>query len=102
STRGGLPSRPPAAPAWTGYGEGGGRAQGRPGLLWRLCVCGQRWALSDCAGRMDDVLVRTRRGRVWAGVTALAVTLAGRPDAWRPTGPKPAPCASEGVGQPAH
>ena len=32
STRGGLPSRPPAAPAWTGYGEGGGRALGPAGL----------------------------------------------------------------------
>ena len=32
STRGGLPSRPPAAPAWTGSGEGGGRALGPAGL----------------------------------------------------------------------
>ena len=32
SARGVLPSRPPAAPAWTGCGEGGGRALGPAGL----------------------------------------------------------------------
>ena len=64
STRGGLPSRPPAAPAWTGYGKGGGRAQGRPGLL-RRCVYRRRCLVLDCAICVRDVLIRTRRGRAW-------------------------------------
>ena len=70
STRGVLPSRPPAAPAWTGHGEGGGRAQGRPGLLRPLRVRRRRGPLSVCAGCMGDIPIHTRCGRVWVRARA--------------------------------
>jgi len=64
STRGVLPSRPPAAPAWTGYGEGGGRALDRLGLLRRLRFYRRRCSVLDWAICMQGLAIRARRGRV--------------------------------------